>query len=71
MEFFHLVVPPGDDGSIHHYHRAYGRSQFFNLPRLWRTGTDILSFWWQLRVRGLPSGEAAVHAPEGRRGGAR
>jgi glycosyltransferase involved in cell wall biosynthesis len=56
---------------VHHYHRAYGRSQFFNLPRLWRTSTDILSFWWQLRVRGLPSGEAAVHAPEGRRGGAR
>lgn len=56
---------------VHHYHRAYGRSQFFNLPRLWRTATDILSFWWQLRVRRLPSAQAAVHAPEGRRGDAR
>jgi glycosyltransferase involved in cell wall biosynthesis len=34
---------------VHHYHRAYGKSQFFNFPRIWRTGTDILAFWWQLR----------------------
>ncbi len=52
---------------VHHYHRSYGRSQFFNLPRIARTLTDILSFWWQLRVRRLPSSQAAVHAPEGRR----
>lgn len=56
---------------VHHYHRAYGKSQFFNLPRIARTMTDILSFWWQLRVRRLPATEAAVNAPEGRRKEAR
>ena len=23
---------------VHHYHRAYGKSQFFNFPRIWRDG---------------------------------
>ncbi len=23
---------------VHHYHRAYGKSQFFNFRRLFRTG---------------------------------
>ncbi len=45
---------------VHHYHRAYGKSQFFNVPRIWRTVTNILSFWWQLRVQKLPTGEASV-----------
>ncbi len=49
---------------VHHYHRAYGKSQFFNFPRIWRTLTNILSFWWQLRVRRLPSGQASVTSPE-------
>ncbi|MGN6361708.1 MAG: glycosyltransferase family 2 protein [Thermomicrobiales bacterium] len=45
---------------VHHFHRAYGKSQFFNIPRIWHTAVNILSFWWQLRVRGLPAGEASV-----------
>ena len=49
---------------VHHYHRAYGKSQFFNLPRIWRTLANILSFWWQLRVRRLPTGQASVASPE-------
>jgi glycosyltransferase involved in cell wall biosynthesis len=56
---------------VHHYHRAYGRSQFFNFPRIWRTVLNILSFWWQLRIKRLPTSQASVAAPEGRRGGAR
>jgi glycosyltransferase involved in cell wall biosynthesis len=36
---------------VHHFHRAYGRSQFFNFPRLWRTGTDLSKLWWKLVVR--------------------
>lgn len=56
---------------VHHYHRAYGKSQFFNFPRIWRTVLNILSFWWQLRVRRLPSAQASVAATERRGGGAR
>lgn len=56
---------------VHHYHRSYGRSQFFNVPRIARTLRDILSFWWQLRVRRLPTGEAVVSAAERRRDSAR
>lgn len=36
---------------VHHYHRAYGRSQFFNFRRLARTGADVLKLWWALVVR--------------------
>lgn len=36
---------------VHHFHRAYGRSQFFNFRRLWRTATDLSRLWWRLVVR--------------------
>jgi glycosyltransferase involved in cell wall biosynthesis len=36
---------------VHHFHRAYGRSQFFNFPRLWRTGIQLLHLWWNLVIR--------------------
>ena len=36
---------------VRHYHRAYGRSQFFNFPRLWRTARDLAELWWKLVVR--------------------
>lgn len=35
---------------VHHYHRAYGRSQFFNFRRLWRTGLDLLRLWRKLVI---------------------
>jgi len=34
---------------VHHYHRAYGQSQFFNFRRIWRTGKQLLALWWELR----------------------
>jgi hypothetical protein len=37
---------------VHHYHRAYGKSQFFNFPRLFRTAIDVLKLWLALVVRG-------------------
>jgi hypothetical protein len=37
---------------VHHFHRAYGRSQFFNVPRIFRTGVDVLKLWYALVVRG-------------------
>ncbi|MCC7032304.1 MAG: glycosyltransferase family 2 protein [Acidobacteria bacterium] len=36
---------------VHHYHRAYGKSQFFNVRRIARTGVDVLTLWWALVVR--------------------
>jgi glycosyltransferase involved in cell wall biosynthesis len=36
---------------VHHYHRAYGRSQFFNFPRIYRTGIDVMKLWLALVVR--------------------
>lgn len=36
---------------VHHYHRTYGRSQFFNFRRLFVTSVNILRLWWELNVR--------------------
>ena len=37
---------------VHHYHRAYGRSQFFNFRRLFKTAVDVFKLWFVLVVRG-------------------
>jgi glycosyltransferase involved in cell wall biosynthesis len=41
---------------VHHYHRAYGVSQFFNFRRFGRVGVDLLQLWLRLCVlrRGAP-----------------
>ena len=36
---------------VHHYHRAYGRSQFFNFRRLAKTAADVAKLWVALVVR--------------------
>jgi hypothetical protein len=36
---------------VHHYHRAHGRSQFFNFRRLFRTAIDVAKLWVVLVVR--------------------
>jgi glycosyltransferase involved in cell wall biosynthesis len=36
---------------VHHYHRVYGRSQFFNFRRLFRTAIDVAALWIALVVR--------------------
>lgn len=36
---------------VHHFHRAYGKSQFFNFPRIYRTAIDVMKLWWQLVIR--------------------
>jgi glycosyltransferase involved in cell wall biosynthesis len=33
---------------VHHYHRAYGKSQFFNFRRLFKTFMDLSRMWWRL-----------------------
>jgi glycosyltransferase involved in cell wall biosynthesis len=51
---------------VHHFHRAYGRSQFFNLRRLVRVSWHVAKLWWRLVARGgpAPSAEARPRAPE-------
>jgi len=36
---------------VHHFHRVYGRSQFFNFRRIGETGVQLLGLWWTLRVK--------------------
>lgn len=43
---FHFAEVP-----VHHFHRSYGKSQFFNFPRLWRTGVQLIQLWWKMVVR--------------------
>jgi hypothetical protein len=35
---------------VHHYHRTYGKSQFFNFPRVARTLRDLALLWYELQV---------------------
>ena len=39
------------EAPVHHYHRAYGKSQFFNYRRIARTAVDVAKLWWALVVR--------------------
>jgi glycosyltransferase involved in cell wall biosynthesis len=48
---------------VHHYHRAYGRSQFFNFRRLARTAVDVAKLWFALVVRGDHRRHGAAAAP--------
>ena len=36
---------------VHHYHRSYGKSQFFNFRRLSRVIPQLMILWWKLIVR--------------------
>lgn len=36
---------------VHHYHRAFGKSQFFNFARLFKTAVDVARLWVALVVR--------------------
>jgi len=35
-------------GPVSHYHRVYGRSQFFNFRRVFRVGIDLIDLWLEL-----------------------
>jgi glycosyltransferase involved in cell wall biosynthesis len=43
---FRIVEVP-----VHHYHRAFGKSQFFNVRRIARTGIDVCRLWYALVIR--------------------
>jgi glycosyltransferase involved in cell wall biosynthesis len=36
---------------VHHFHRTYGKSQFFNFPRVARTLVDLMKLWYELVVK--------------------
>ena len=42
---FRIVEVP-----VHHYHRAHGRSQFFNFSRVAKTAVDVMKLWFVLVV---------------------
>jgi glycosyltransferase involved in cell wall biosynthesis len=44
---FRIVEVP-----VHHYHRTHGRSQFFNVSRVFWTVVDVLKLWVHLVVLG-------------------
>jgi glycosyltransferase involved in cell wall biosynthesis len=54
---------------VHHYHRVYGRSQFFNFRRLARTIADVMKLWVVLVVRGGQRRAGAPRDPHGVRPG--
>lgn len=60
---FHFVEVP-----VHHFHRVYGRSQFFNLPRLLRVVRDIMRLWLKLVWRKEHLAKADVEAEASRTG---
>ena len=52
---------------VHHYHRSYGKSQFFNFPRVARTLVDLTRLWLELVVRkehlkAVPQAAGTPHA---------
>lgn len=50
---------------VHHYHRAYGKSQFFNVRRVGRVGVDLLKLWVQLVALRALRGQRAPRAIPG------
>ena len=51
------ILPSSDAGfqfaevPVHHFHRTYGKSQFFNFRRLSRVLPHVAWLWWKLVVR--------------------
>jgi glycosyltransferase involved in cell wall biosynthesis len=50
---------------VHHFHRSYGKSQFFNFPRVGRTLVDLARLWIELVVKRqhLEPADAASREP--------
>jgi glycosyltransferase involved in cell wall biosynthesis len=48
---------------VHHFHRSYGKSQFFNFPRVARTLLDLSRLWLELVLRRQHLAAGSEHAP--------
>jgi glycosyltransferase involved in cell wall biosynthesis len=62
---FRIVEVP-----VHHYHRAFGRSQFFNFRRLFKTALDVMRLWLALVVWRRHRQDRVVAVNPGDAGGA-
>jgi glycosyltransferase involved in cell wall biosynthesis len=48
-----------EEVAVHHFHRAYGKSQFFNFPRLVRTAVQLFHLWKEIRLSKRAAGSRA------------
>ncbi len=48
---------------VHHFHRTYGKSQFFNFRRIARTLVDLARLWFELVVRRQHLKMGTSHSP--------
>ncbi len=44
---------------VSHHFRPHGRSQFFRLPAIARSGRQLIALWWRLMVRSAGSVSSA------------
>jgi len=51
MKSFQDAGMPFAECAVSHFHRAYGKSQFFNFRRLFQTAVDLSVLWWRLMIR--------------------
>jgi glycosyltransferase involved in cell wall biosynthesis len=51
------------EAPVHHYHRASGRSQFFNFRRVFKTLLDVRRLWWTLVIHPAAGRGAAAATP--------
>jgi glycosyltransferase involved in cell wall biosynthesis len=56
------------EAPVHHFHRAYGTSQFFNVRRIARTLFDIIGLWmalvWRKRHLSVPVRKTPTAKPQ-------
>jgi glycosyltransferase involved in cell wall biosynthesis len=48
---FQLAALKFREVPVHHYFRAYGKSQFFNFPRVFHVCVNLTQLWWELVFR--------------------
>lgn len=53
---------------VHHFHRAYGKSQFFNFRRIFKTGVDVMALWHDLVIKKVHLQPRAASAQPSERG---
>jgi glycosyltransferase involved in cell wall biosynthesis len=56
---------------VHHFHRSYGKSQFFNFRRVVRTLFDLSRLWFELVVERRHLKPGSEHSPGQGSGGAK
>jgi glycosyltransferase involved in cell wall biosynthesis len=54
---------------VHHYHRAFGRSQFFNFRRVFRTLVQLAGLWRELVWQAAPAAATPASAESRLSGG--